>query len=630
MLRLLWLTPALPLAGFLLLVLFGRHLSRRVVGVIGAGSVGLSALVTLGLAVAYIDATSLPNGIYIQKLWTWWAVAGLHPEIALRLDALSLVMALVVTGVGFLIHLYSTSFMYDDEGYARFFAYMNLFVASMLVLLLASDLVVLLLGWEGVGMCSYLLIGFWYRDPANGYAARKAFVVTRIGDVALMIGLFLLFHELGTLDIQELMVRASARWTVGSALATTSALLLLGGAMGKSAQLPLQTWLPDAMAGPTPVSALIHATTMVTAGVYLVARTHVLFALSPATMHVVAVGGTLTLLIAGVAALGQRDIKRVLAYSTISQIGYMFLALGVGAWSAAIFHFVTHAFFKALLFHGAGAIIYTLHHEHDIYKMGGLRKQLPVTFWTFLAGSTALAGFPIITAGFYSKDLILGEAFASPLGGIRLWIGGLLGALLTGLYIFRVVFVAFFGEPHCEIERKPGGLILGPLVVLGLLSIIGGSIELPDTFGGVHLLSHLLARTLPVFRAHEVARVNASLDAVAGFVSLLSICLAWVLFAGRRSIVRAFLESAAGSALQRFAHSGLGFDSLYGHLLVRPYVWIARMNRRDIFDYVGAFIEDVCVVLSRWLTLTQNGHVRRYAGGLAFGAVLIIAIVMLA
>src|SRR5690348_7380797 len=315
-------------------------------------------------------------------------------------------MVLVITFVAFLIHLYSTEYMEGDVGYSRFFAYMNLFVASMVTLVLADNLLLLYLGWEGVGLCSYLLIGFWYTDPANGRAARKAFIVTRVGDTSMVIGLFLIFQRLGTLNIQDLMHRAAQQWPVGAAVAIATSALLLGGAVGKSAQLPLQTWLPDAMAGPTPTSALIHAATMVTAGVYLIARTNVLFALAPPVQLAVAVIGAATLLMAAFSALAQRDIKRVLAYSTISQIGYMLLALGLGAWSAAMFHFMTHAFFKALLFMAAGAVIQSLHHEQDMFRMGGLRRELPLTFWAFLIGGSALAGMPLVTAGFFSKDLI--------------------------------------------------------------------------------------------------------------------------------------------------------------------------------------------------------------------------------
>src|SRR6266566_2667567 len=320
---------------------------------------------------------------------------------------------------------------------------MDLFGASMLILLLGSNLRLLYLGWEGVGLCSYLLIGFWYRDPANGLAARKAFVITRVGDTAMAIGLFLLFTDLGTLEIQPLMQRAAQVWPAGAGPAIAAAGLLLGGALGKSAQLPLQTWLPDAMAGPTPVSALIHAATMVTAGVYLIARTHVLYDLAPPVRTAVAVIGALTLLLAGFSALNQKDIKRILAYSTISQIGYMFLALGVGAWSAAIFHFMTHAFFKSLLFLAAGVVVQHLHDEHDIFKMGGLRRRMPLAFWTFLAGAVSLAAVPFIDAGFYSKDLILWEAWSGGPGGHWLFAAGLIGAFLTAIYTFRPVFVAF-------------------------------------------------------------------------------------------------------------------------------------------------------------------------------------------
>src|SRR6185437_5064668 len=389
MLDLLWLVPAVPLIGFLVLALAGGWLSRGMIALVGVGSTGLSMGVAWLVGIAFIaSAPSIQT--YDQTLWTRLDVSGLAPTIGFYLDPLSLVMMLVITLVGFLIHLYSAEFMIGDEGYRRFFAYMNLFVAAMLTLVLADNLLLLYLGWEGVGLCSYLLIGFWYREPANGAAAQKAFIVTRLGDVALAIGLLLLFTHLGTLNIQDLMRRAIEQWPVGSGLAAITAFLLLGGAVGKSAQLPLQTWLPDAMAGPTPVSALIHAATMVTAGMYLIARTHVLYSLAPTAQTAVAVIGAVTLLLASCSALVQRDFKRVLAYSTISQIGYMFLALGVGAWAAALFHFTTHAFFKALLFLAAGVVIQSLHEEHDIYRMGGLRKLLPVPFWTFLIGAASL------------------------------------------------------------------------------------------------------------------------------------------------------------------------------------------------------------------------------------------------
>ncbi|HEY6938282.1 MAG TPA: NADH-quinone oxidoreductase subunit L, partial [Terriglobales bacterium] len=375
MLELTGVIPAIPFFSFLLLAVFGPRMARRAVSVIGVGSIAASAVVSGIVTAAFISAP--PSGwSYHEVIWRWISVSGFQADIGFYLDALSVVMVLVITFVAFLIHLYSTEYMEGDEGYSRFFAYMNLFVASMVTLVLADNLLLLYLGWEGVGLCSYLLIGFWYTDPVNGRAARKAFIVTRVGDTSMVIGLFLIFQRLGTLNIQELMHRAAQQWPVGAAVAIAAAALLLGGAVGKSAQLPLQTWLPDAMAGPTPTSALIHAATMVTAGVYLIARTHVLFSLAPPVMLAVAVFGAATLLLAGCSALTQRDIKRVLAYSTISQIGYMFLALGVGAWSAASFHFLTHAFFKALLFLAAGAVIQAQHEEHDIFKMGGLRRMI--------------------------------------------------------------------------------------------------------------------------------------------------------------------------------------------------------------------------------------------------------------
>ena len=449
MLELLWLIPALPYAGFVVLAVAGGRLSRPVAASLGVISVGLSAAVALLVGIEFI--WFWPGNTYVQLLWTWIAVGRFTPAIGFYLDALSLVMILVVTVVGFLILLYSTGFMIRSEGYSRFFAYMNLFVGSMLTLVMADNLLLLYLGWEGVGLCSYLLIGFWYSDPANGRAAIKAFVVTRVGDASMAVGLFLIFVSLGTLQIQEIMQKAEIQWAVGSGIAIAASALLLGGALGKSAQLPLQTWLPDAMAGPTPVSALIHAATMVTAGVYLIARTHVLFTLAPPVLTAVAVIGAITLLIAGVSALTQRDIKRVLAYSTMSQVGYMFLALGVGAWSAAIFHFVTHACFKALLFLAAGVVIQGLDEEHDMFKMGGLRRVIPGTFWAFLVGAASLSALPIVTAGFYSKDLILMEAWSSQNGSGWLWLAGLIGALLTSLYAFRMVFLTFFGKARGDV-----------------------------------------------------------------------------------------------------------------------------------------------------------------------------------
>jgi NADH-quinone oxidoreductase subunit L len=628
MLDLLWLIPVLPFAGFFILAVAGARMSKNAVAFVGIGSVFFSAAIT-GLTGITFLASPPPGHAYSQTLWIWFDVAGLRPGITFYLDALSLVMITVITFVGFLIHLYSSEFMTGNEGYSRFFAYMNLFVGSMLVLVLADNLLLLYLGWEGVGLCSYLLIGFWYKDPINGRAAMKAFIVTRVGDVSLAIGLFLIFDKLGTLQIQEFMRLASVQWPVGSGLAIAAAALILGGAVGKSAQLPLQTWLPDAMAGPTPVSALIHAATMVTAGVYLIARTHVLFELAPVVEHVVAIVGALTLLISGFSALAQHDIKRVLAYSTISQIGYMFLALGVGAWSAAIFHFMTHAFFKALLFLGAGVVIIGLEHEHSIFKMGGLRKQLPLTFWTFLAGAASLSALPLVTAGFYSKDLILWETWGSKAGGPWLWAAGVVGAFLTSLYTFRMVFVAFFGEPKSEVTRKPGLRMLLPLVVLAVLSIIGGFIELPSSFGNLKLFTGFMHTSLPPVMTNAVPPgVEPLLLFVTGLVSLAGVLVAYVLFMRLPGYVERSVKTRAGTLLHSFWFSGWGFDWVYQTFLIRPFVWASRVNKDDFIDLFYAGLAWYSRLFHGALSRSQGGKIRWYAVGIVLGAIVFIALVV--
>lgn len=621
MITLLWLIPALPLASALVLVLFGSRLPRRAAAVAGVGSIGLSALVTILVAVSFLSAPPAGNS-YTQLLWTWISVAGFEPQIGLHLDALSLVMVLVVTFVGFLIHVYSAEFMIEDEGYSRFFAYMNLFVASMLTLLLADNLLLLYLGWEGVGLCSYLLIGFWYRDPANGRAGRKAFIVTRVGDTAMSLGLFLLFTRLGTLQIQDLMQRASEQWPVGSSYAVIAALLLLGGAVGKSAQLPLQVWLPDAMAGPTPTSALLHAATMVTAGVYLIARTHVLFALAPTAQFAVAIVGAATLLLAGFSALTQHDIKRVLAYSTVSQIGYMFLALGVGAWQAAIFHFMTHAFFKALLFLGAGVIINALHDEHSIFRMGGLRKELPVTFWTFLIAGCSLAGLPFITAGFFSKDLIIWQTWSAQQGHPGLWIAAMLGALMTALYTFRLIFRVFFGPVGTPVTKRPGYAMTVPLVVLAFLSIVGGYLKEP-------LLGFLHSVLPQTIEAHTGGLTEIRSEAIAAFLFLIGLYFAYLFHLQRRSLADALVANPVGRTLHDWWEADWGFDWIYDKAFVQPFVWAAQINKSDFVDAFYTGVARVTQLLYRGLSYTETGRLRWYAAGMAAGSALFIAMVFL-
>ena len=628
MFGLLFLVPTIPLASFLWLATVGARTSRRAVAFVGVCSIAACTVISLLITWSYL-ASPPPGGSYTQVLWTWIGVGGFTPQIAFYLDALSMVMMLVVSFVSFLIHLYSAESMLDDEGYSRFFAYMNLFVASMITLVLANNLLLLYLGWEGVGLCSYLLIGFWYQDSANGAAAQKAFIVTRVGDTAFAIGLFLLFTHLGTLDIQELMHRAAEQWPTGAALAIASAALLLGGAVGKSAQLPLQTWLPDAMAGPTPTSALIHAATMVTAGVYLIARTHVLFALAPPAQLAVGVVGAATLLLAGCSALVQRDIKRILAYSTVSQIGYMFLALGVGAWSAAIFHLMTHAFFKALLFLVAGIVIQALHHEHDIFKMGGLRKDLPYAFWGFVIGGSALAGLPLITAGFYSKDLILWQAWSSSQGSTALWIAGMVGVLLTSLYIYRLIFIVFYGEKKIEVAHQPKWRMKLPVVVLAALSIIGGFVNLPATLGNMPAFTGLLHSALPEVMETRTAGMSERVsEGVAAVTFAVGLALAYLLFLRRRSVSERLGSPGVARAIHRFWFTDWGMDWLYDRAFVRPVIWFARVDKSDFIDAFYKGIARLTEISWAALRETENGRLRWYAAWITAGSVIFIAIVL--
>ena len=611
MLDLIWLLPGFPLAGFLILALTGGRLPKNIVAIVGAGSVGLAFLVAV---LASIEVLNSSDGHLSRTLWTWMAAGDFQADFSFYLDGLTVVMILVISGVGFLIHLYSTGFMIEDPSYSRFFAYMNLFVASMLILVLADNLVLLYLGWEGVGLCSYLLIGFWYENPANGYAARKAFVVTRVGDTSMAIGLFLLFSQLGTLNIQDLMVNAEQQWQVGSGVAVAAALLLLGGAVGKSAQLPLQTWLPDAMAGPTPISALIHAATMVTAGVYLIARTHILFELAPDVQALVAWVGLITLLMAGFTALTQHDIKRILAYSTISQIGYMFLGLGVGAWSASIFHLMTHAFFKALLFLAAGTVILSLHHEHNIFKMGGMRKHLPFAFWSFIIGSAALTALPF-TSGYFSKDEILLAALESGGSGTILWLGGVIGAFFTAVYSFRLVFVVFFGECHHPAKEKTGFSMAAPLVILAILALVGGFIHIP--------VDAVFAHGEAVHEEHHVSILVHGLMIA---VPIIGVIVSYLFFYSKTFSADKLAGSGIGASLHKFWFNHWGMDRLYDTLFVIPYMFLARINRKDLIDQFFGLIVWASRVSSSLAVKTQTGQIRWYAASVVAGVIVLLAI----
>ena len=610
---LLFLTILLPLLGYLLLAFSAGRWSENTSALIGVGSVGLSALLT-----AYIGYDFLvlhPQNTYTQPLWTWMAVGDLQVNLSLYLDGLSLTMLSVVTGVGFFIHLFASWYMRGEEGYSRFFAYTNLFIASMLFLVLGNDLLFVYLGWEGVGLCSYLLIGFYYQQSKNGAAAMKAFIVTRVGDVFLAIGLFILYQQLGTLNIQTILTLAPEKMAVGSWPVTLAALMLLGGAVGKSAQLPLQTWLADAMAGPTPVSALIHAATMVTAGVYLIARTHVIFTLAPDVLYLVGFIGAVTLLLSGFAALVQTDIKRILAYSTMSQIGYMFLALGVSAWDAAIFHLMTHAFFKALLFLSAGAVIVACHHEQNIFRMGGLRKSLPLVYVCFLIGGGALAALPFITAGFYSKDEILWQALAS--GHPELLAAGLVGAVLTSIYTFRLIFVVFHGPVQTQAHAGHGLAYTVPLVVLALLSTFIGALIVPPLHG-----------VLPAGAEGELSAKHY-LELISGLISIGGILIAAWLFLGERRWVSRMAQTAGGKTLVQIWLHAWGFDWLYDKVFVQPYLWLTRLLGGDPFNRTLNIVASAVRQANRLVVFTETGQLRWYATSVGFGALFILALLVL-
>jgi NADH-quinone oxidoreductase subunit L len=593
---LVWLTVALPLAGFLAngALAIRRPAAKDAVSYIGVGVLIAAFIVSVGVFIDLLK--SPPHSPHIITLWRWLPVGPLQLDLAFQVDQLSAVMLLVVTGVGSLIHLFSVGYMKSDPGYARYFAYLNLFVVFMLVLVLGSSFPVMFIGWEGVGLCSYLLIGFWFNDKANADAGKKAFIVNRIGDFGFMVAMFLIWHHLGTLTFTGMTDRAPAVFASGSATVTAITLFLFLGCTGKSAQIPLYTWLPDAMAGPTPVSALIHAATMVTAGVYLVARTNVLFSLAPVSSTVVAGIGALTALFAATIALRQYDIKKVLAYSTISQLGYMFIGVGTGAYASGVFHLVTHAFFKALLFLGAGSVIHAMHHAYhathshadaqDMRNMGGLRQYMPVTFWLMLIATLAIAGVPPFS-GFFSKDEILAAAFARG-GDLPIYYAfyamGIVAALLTAFYMARLLTMTFLGENRTgEQERQhlhEAPLVMtGPLIVLGVLSAVGGIINLPPLVGGGAALEHWLEPVTAQahqFFALEMPHGQTEYFLVGGAVA---IGLLGLLAGYRATLARKIVpasESAEDTGVARVLNRKYYVDEIYDAVIVRPLVWLSR------------------------------------------------------
>jgi NADH-quinone oxidoreductase subunit L len=637
------LIPLFPLVGFLLNASFGRRLSKAAAGVIACGAMVLSFAVSVAAVVSLVALEPEGRDV-VQRVFTWITSGpDLSIPFALRLDPLSAVMILVVSGIGSLIHVYSTAYMHEetDREYARYFSYLNLFAAFMLVLVLASTFVVMFVGWEGVGLCSYLLIGFWFQKKSASDAGKKAFIVNRIGDWGFILGVLLVFVRFGSFDFQDVARSVSAmspETTFGTVSIIT--LLLFVGATGKSAQIPLFVWLPDAMEGPTPVSALIHAATMVTAGVYMIGRNAVLFAHAPLTLNIVAIVGTATALMAGTIGLVQNDIKRVLAYSTVSQLGYMFLAMGVGAYAAGIFHLFTHAFFKALLFLGSGAVIHALSGEQDMRHMGGLRKDLPITYWTFVVGAIAIAGVPPF-AGFFSKDEILFRTFAS--GHTLLWAVGLLTALLTAAYMFRLVFMTFHGpraaavghddhahehhghDDHSHLHDAPPAMALA-LIVLAIGSITAGLLGLGGRF------EHFLEPSFNIGSVRlqpDVAEGNieTTLMIVSVVVALAGIGLAGYFWLRNRAAADRMAERFSG--LHRVLEHKYYVDEIYDAAIVQPVqivsedgLWkgvdVGVIDR--VVNGVGALVGGGGEVLR----LFQTGSVRTYATSLFLGAVLIL------
>jgi len=621
--RLVWLIPLFPLVGTLINAVFGRFIGHK----------------AHWIAVPAVLASFVTSCLVFGRVWhgeTWtgdlfpWVVAGsFKAPVTAQVDQLTAVMLLAVTGVGFLIHLYSAGYMHDDDGYARFFTYMNLFVFSMVMLVLAGNFLLFYVFWEAVGLCSYLLIGFWYEKKSASDAGKKAFIVNRVGDFGFGLGVMLIWVTFGTLQFGEVFAKADASVSTNTYLAI--ALLLFMGACGKSAQLPLFTWLPDAMEGPTPVSALIHAATMVTAGVYMVARCHKLFEMAPLSLEIVAWVGGLTALFAASIGLVQTDIKRVLAYSTISQLGYMFVGVGVGAYAAGVFHLVTHAFFKALLFLGAGSVIHGLSGEQDLRKMGGLAPRMMTTTVTFLVGAFGLAGIPPL-AGFFSKDEILGAVFH----GHRylLWAMLLLGAFMTAFYTFRLVFLAFFGGPRMpkevahHIHESPAVMTI-PLIVLAVLTVVAGlAVGIPSSQGTA--FAHFLAPVLPLEESEHSAGVAFSLLVLSAVVAIAGVALAWMVYG--RTPVRAASIGVARNPLHKILIDKYYVDEIYDALFVKPIyqlsLWLARVFDPRVIDGLVNGVATTVASWSRGLRRVQTGFVMNYALGVLLGAVAVIAYLM--
>ena len=603
--KLVYLVPLFPLIGFLINGLGRKSLSKSAIGIIGSGAILASFVVS---CILFFDVKQ--HGASVVTAFNFIDVETIKIAFAFQIDELSSLFLLIITGIGFLIHLYSTAYMHEEEAqhYGRYFAYLNLFVFSMLLLVLGANYVIMFIGWEGVGLCSYLLIGYWFKNNNYNYAAKKAFIMNRIGDLGFLLAVFWIIAKLGTVNYADVFAAAS---TLSKFDVTVITILLFVGAMGKSAQIPLYTWLPDAMAGPTPVSALIHAATMVTAGIYMIARSNVLYSMSEVTMNLVAIVGLATALFSATIALKQNDIKKVLAYSTVSQLGYMFLGLGVGAYTGAVFHVMTHAFFKALLFLAAGSVIHAMHHEQDIRNMGGLRKKLPITHITFLLACIAISGIPPFS-GFFSKDEILAAAYAhNPI----YWGLGVAGAAMTAFYMFRLYATTFMGtfrgtpEQEHHLHESPKAMTI-PLIILAVLSVVGGFIGVPEVLGGSHQLHHFLSPVITTEKAHTLPH---STEYLLMGISVAVAAIA-IIFAIAKYSKKPELNDATGAG--KVLANKWYVDELYDTIIVHPLNAIAIFFKNIIektgidgaVNGVGKFVN----YSARQLRLVQSGQVGNY------------------
>jgi NADH-quinone oxidoreductase subunit L len=633
----LWIIPLLPLLGAAANGIFGARWPKNVTTAIALSSTALSFFAALE-AVREFFMLSPDQIPYVKTFFTWISAGGFQADFALQVDQLTVIMLLVVTGVGWLIHIYSSGYMHDDPGYRRFFSYLNLFMFFMLILILASNYLLMFVGWEGVGLCSYLLIGFFFLKQSATNAGNKAFWVNRIGDFGFLLGVLLIFKTFGSLNF-ETVLPAAAKMSADPAgqigTLTAIALLLFVGAAGKSAQLPLYVWLPDAMEGPTPVSALIHAATMVTAGVYMVVRSHSIFLNAPVAMQVVAIIGCLTALFAATIGLVQTDIKKVLAYSTVSQLGYMFLACGVGAFGAGVFHLMTHAFFKGLLFLAAGSVIHAMGGEQDMRKMGGLRTKIPITFWTMLMGTLAIAGIPGF-AGFFSKDEILDQALhVSPVLG---WLG-VFAAGLTSFYMFRLIFLTFFGEKRYDehqvhVHESPKSMTV-PLMILAILSVAGGWMAAPQFVGGINHFDHFLAPVLSSgVEASQSEAGPTILQALMGapvIAGLLGLLLAWWMYIKSPETPEKLATSLSGP--YKLLYGKYFIDEIYQALIVRPLVWISENILWHVVDegVIDGTVNGVATVSRESgdrLRHANTGNIRSYATWIALGVVVFTSLLL--